>query len=99
MIDGLLLFMVGVGSGKICVLMYWIVFLMVEKEVVFWNILVIIFINKVVCEMRECVLNIVGGVVEDIWILMFYLMCVCILWRDIDCIGFNCNFMILDLMD
>lgn len=56
MIDGLFLIMVGVGFGKICVLIYCIVYLIDEKYVNFWNILVIIFINKVVCEMCECVI-------------------------------------------
>lgn len=55
MIEGFLLIMVGVGFGKIWVLIYCIVYLIDEKLVNFWNILVIIFINKAVCEMKECV--------------------------------------------
>lgn len=77
--NGLFLLMVGVGSGKICVLIYCIVYLFGEKGVVLWNVLVIIFINKVVCEMCECIDIFVGLEVEDIWILTFYFMCVCIL--------------------
>lgn len=47
--------MVGVGLGKICVLIYRIVYLLDEKDVLLYNVLVIIFINKVVREMKECV--------------------------------------------
>lgn len=97
--DGFFLLMVGVGSGKMCVLIYRIVYLMVEKYVVLWNILVIIFINKVVCEMKECVESIFGLGVDDIWIFIFYSMCVWILCRDIDWIGINCNFFIFDMVD
>lgn len=50
-------------------------------------------------EMRERVASIVGGVAEDIWISTFHSMCVRILRRDIDRIGFNRNFTILDSTD
>ena len=49
--------------------------------------------------MRERVASIVGGVAEDIWISTFHSMCVRILRRDIDRIGFNRNFTILDSTD
>lgn len=59
-IEGLLFIMVGVGLGKICVLIYCIVYLLDEKDVLFYNILVIMFINKVVKEMKVCVEYFVG---------------------------------------
>ena len=97
--DGPLLIMAGAGSGKTRVLTHRIAFLMAEKEVAPWNILAITFTNKAAREMRERVSNIVGGVAEDIWISTFHSMCVRILRRDIDRIGFNRNFTILDSTD
>ena len=40
-----------------------------------------------------------GGAADDIWISTFHSMCVRILRRDIDRIGFNRNFTILDTTD
>lgn len=83
-IEGLLLVMVGVGSGKMWVLIYWIVYLIEEKEVNLWNILVIMFINKVVKEMKECVNKLLEMGGEDVWVFIFYFMCVRILCCDVD---------------
>ncbi|TYR79137.1 DNA helicase PcrA [Priestia megaterium] len=97
--DGPLLIMAGAGSGKTRVLTHRIAYLMAEKEVAPWNILAITFTNKAAREMRERVSKIVGGVAEDIWISTFHSMCVRILRRDIDRIGYNRNFTILDSTD
>ena len=50
-------------------------------------------------EMRERVMAIVGAAAEDIWISTFHAMCVRILRRDIDRLGYNRNFTILDSTD
>ena len=97
--DGPLLIMAGAGSGKTRVLTHRIAYLMAEKEVAPWNILAITFTNKAAREMRERVQKIVGGAAEDIWISTFHSMCVRILRRDIDRIGINRNFSILDTTD
>ncbi|MBD8069644.1 DNA helicase PcrA [Bacillus sp. PS06] len=97
--DGPLLLMAGAGSGKTRVLTHRIAYLMAEKEVAPWNILAITFTNKAAREMKERVAAIVGGAAEDIWISTFHSMCVRILRRDIDRIGINRNFSILDSGD
>lgn len=51
--DGLLCIIVGVGSGKIRVLIRKIVYLINVLGILFDYILVVIFINKVVLEMFE----------------------------------------------
>ncbi|WP_148631362.1 DNA helicase PcrA [Bacillus sp. E214] len=94
--DGPLLIMAGAGSGKTKVLTHRIAFLIVEKEVAPWNILAITFTNKAAREMKERIQGILGGAAEDIWISTFHSMCVRILRRDIDRIGMNRNFSILD---
>lgn len=97
--DGPLLIMAGAGSGKTKVLTHRIAYLMVEKEVAPWNILAITFTNKAAREMKERVHVLLGPAAEDIWISTFHSMCVRILRRDIDRIGMNRNFTILDTTD
>lgn len=97
--DGPLLIMAGAGSGKTRVLTHRIAYLIVEKEVAPWNILAITFTNKAAREMKDRVRGILGGTAEDIWISTFHSMCVRILRRDIDRIGYNRNFSILDTGD
>ncbi|MGM0845173.1 MAG: DNA helicase PcrA [Bacillota bacterium] len=97
--EGPLLIMAGAGSGKTRVLTHRIAYLMVEKGVNPYNILAITFTNKAAREMKDRIGNILGGVAEEIWISTFHSMCVRILRRDIDRIGFSRNFTILDSTD
>ncbi|WP_144521677.1 DNA helicase PcrA [Bacillus pumilus] len=97
--DGPLLLMAGAGSGKTRVLTHRIAYLMAEKHVAPWNILAITFTNKAAREMRERVQAILGPGADDIWISTFHSMCVRILRRDIDRIGVDRNFSILDTSD
>ncbi|MBU8880293.1 DNA helicase PcrA [Bacillus sp. FJAT-29790] len=97
--DGPLLIMAGAGSGKTRVLTHRIAYLMVEKGVNPYNILAITFTNKAAREMRERIYKMMGGAADQIWISTFHSMCVRILRRDIDRIGYNRNFTILDTTD
>ena len=97
--DGPLLLMAGAGSGKTRVLTHRIAYLMVEKGVNPYNILAITFTNKAAREMKERIRGLMGGAADEIWISTFHSMCVRILRRDIDRIGFNRNFTILDSTD
>ncbi|MER2057628.1 MAG: UvrD-helicase domain-containing protein, partial [Niallia sp.] len=97
--DGPLLIMAGAGSGKTRVLTQRIAYLMVEKGVNPYNILAITFTNKAAKEMRQRIAAVLGGASEDIWISTFHSMCVRILRKDIDRIGYNRNFTILDTTD
>ncbi|MFC0558987.1 DNA helicase PcrA [Halalkalibacter alkalisediminis] len=97
--DGPLLLMAGAGSGKTRVLTHRIAYLLREKEVAPWSVLAITFTNKAAREMKDRVAQLVGPVAEDIWISTFHSMCVRILRRDIDRIGYNRNFTILDSGD
>ncbi|KIL47013.1 DNA helicase PcrA [Jeotgalibacillus campisalis] len=97
--EGPLLIMAGAGSGKTRVLTHRIAYLMIEKGVAPYNILAITFTNKAAREMKNRVGEILGGASENVWISTFHSMCVRILRRDIDRIGFNRNFTILDSTD
>lgn len=97
--DGPLLIMAGAGSGKTRVLTHRIGYLIVEKGVNPYNILALTFTNKAAREMRERIGKMMGGTADEIWISTFHSMCVRILRRDIDRLGFNRNFTILDTTD
>ena len=97
--DGPLLLMAGAGSGKTRVLTHRIAYLMVEKQVNPYNILAITFTNKAAREMKERIYSMMGGVADEIWVSTFHSMCVRILRRDIDRLGYNRNFTILDTTD
>ncbi|OUZ31367.1 ATP-dependent DNA helicase PcrA [Enterococcus faecium] len=94
--DGPLLLMAGAGSGKTRVLIHRIAYLIEEKEVNPWNILAITFTNKAAKEMKERVNAILASGGEDVWVSTFHSMCVRILRRDVDFIGYNRNFTIID---
>ena len=94
--DGPLLLMAGAGSGKTRVLTHRIAYLIEEKEVNPWNIIAITFTNKAAKEMKERVNAILASGGEDVWVSTFHSMCVRILRRDVDFIGYNRNFTIID---
>lgn len=92
--EGPLLIMAGAGSGKTRVLTHRIAYLIHEKQVNPWNILAITFTNKAASEMRTRVSKLVKHGGEDVWVSTFHSMCVRILRREIDQIGYNTNFTI-----
>lgn len=97
--EGPLLILAGAGSGKTRVLTHRIAYLIEEKGINPWNILAITFTNKAAGEMRERVDKIVGFGSESIWVSTFHSMCVRILRRYIDRLGYDTNFTIYDTDD
>ncbi|MCC9974745.1 DNA helicase PcrA [Streptococcus agalactiae] len=93
--DGPLLIMAGAGSGKTRVLTHRIAYLIDEKYVNPWNILAITFTNKAAREMRERAIAL-NPATQDTLIANFHSMCVRILRREADYIGYNRNFTIVD---
>lgn len=98
-IEGPCLVIAGAGSGKTKVLTHKIAYLIGEKQVKPWNILAITFTNKAANEMKERIGNLVGDVAADIWMGTFHSICVRILRRFIDRIGFDSSFIIFDTSD
>ena len=96
--DGPCLVIAGAGSGKTKVLTHKIAYL-IEKEVKPWNILAITFTNKAANEMKTRIESLVGDIAKDMWIGTFHSICVRILRRTIDQIGFDRSFVIFDSTD
>ena len=98
-VEGPCLVIAGAGSGKTKVLTHKIAYLMHNVGVKPWNILAITFTNKAANEMKERVEKLVGEVAKDMWIGTFHSICVRILRRYIDRIGFTSSFVIFDTSD
>ncbi len=97
--EGPLLILAGAGSGKTRVLTHRVAYLIRECGVDPWHILAITFTNKAAGEMREWVDRLVGPGSESVWVSTFHSMCVRILRRHIDLIGYDSNFTIYDTDD
>ena len=97
--EGPVLILAGAGSGKTRVITHRIAYLMDECGVNPWNILAITFTNKAAGEMRERVDNMIGFGAESVWISTFHSMCVRILRRHIDLLGYESSFTIYDTDD
>ena len=97
--EGPVLILAGAGSGKTRVLTHRAAYLIEEKGVNPYHILMITFTNKAAGEMRERIDDLVGYGSESIWVATFHSACVRSLRRHIDRIGFDTNFTIYDADD
>ena len=97
--EGPCLVIAGAGSGKTKVLTHKIAYLIGEKGAKPWDILAITFTNKAANEMKERIANLVGDDAKDIWMGTYHSICVRILRRFIDRIGFDSSFIIFDTSD
>jgi len=97
--EGPLLIVAGAGSGKTRVLTHRIAYLIATRKAPPWAILAITFTNKAAREMQDRVSSLVGAEGRDIWVSTFHSMCVRILRRDIERLGYKSSFTILDSDD
>lgn len=97
--EGPLLLVAGAGSGKTRVLTHRIAYLLEEKGVPPYNILAITFTNKAAGEMLSRVNQLIEADATQMWISTFHSMCVRILRRDINHLGYDNSFSILDPTD
>ena len=96
--EGPLLVLAGAGSGKTRVLTHRIAYL-IDQGVMPWQILAITFTNKAAGEMRERVDAMLGGTGANVFVSTFHSMCVRILRRDIERLGYGRDFTIYDTDD
>ena len=98
-LEGPLLILAGAGSGKTRALTYKIAYLLEQDIVKPWQILAITFTNKAAKEMKERVEGLVGQVAQDMWLGTFHSVCVRILKREIELLGYTREFNIFDEID
>ncbi|MCR5734978.1 MAG: UvrD-helicase domain-containing protein [Lachnospiraceae bacterium] len=97
--EGPLLILAGAGSGKTRVITNRAAYMIGEEGINPWNILAITFTNKAAGEMRTRIDKMVGYGSESIWVSTFHSMCVRILRRHADLIGYDTGFTIYDADD
>ncbi|MDH3308750.1 MAG: DNA helicase PcrA, partial [Acidimicrobiia bacterium] len=97
--EGPVLVVAGAGSGKTRVLTYRVAHLIRDLKVPPASILAITFTNKAANEMKERVGNLVGGVVNTMWVSTFHSACVRILRREANRLGYKSGFTIYDEAD
>ncbi len=97
--EGPLLILAGAGSGKTRVLTHRIAYLISEHGVPPYCILAITFTNKAAREMRERIDGLIGDLSNDMWVGTFHSICIRILRRDIEKLGYDRSFVIYDTQD
>ena len=97
--EGPCLVIAGAGSGKTKVLTHKIAYLIEENGVKPWNILAITFTNKAANEMKERIAKLIGEISNDMWVGTFHAICVRILRKYIDRVGYSKDFVIFDTSD
>ena len=96
---GPLLILAGAGSGKTRVVTHKIAYLIEEKKVFPSKVLAITFTNKAANEMKDRVGELLSENVDSMWMGTFHSICVRILRRDIERIGYSRSFTIYDRDD
>ena len=96
--EGPCLVIAGAGSGKTKVLTHKSAY-EIANGVKPWNILAITFTNKAANEMKERIEKLIGDAAKDLWMGTFHSICVKILRRYIDRVGYKTDFVIFDTSD
>jgi len=98
--EGPVLIIAGAGSGKTKALTYRVAYLIEEKKVSPRNILAVTFTNKAAQEMKERIVEILGGDQNRVPVMgTFHSICVRILRHEIEKIGYKKSFNIFDDQD
>ena len=96
--EGAVLILAGAGSGKTRTLTYRIANL-IENGVAPSNILALTFTNKAAAEMKDRIVSLIGDSAQYMWIGTFHSICVRILRREAEKLGYSKNFTIYDSAD
>ncbi len=89
----------GAGSGKTRVLTRRLAYLIEERAVSPFSILAITFTNKAAREMKDRCADMIGEVVRQMWVGTFHSICVRILRRWAERVGYSRDFVIYDRGD
>ena len=93
--EGPLLVLSGAGTGKTKVLTTRLAYILSTLSVQPWNCLVVTFTNRAANEMKERVQNLIGDMVNSVWLGTFHRICVKILRAHAELVGLHANFTIL----
>ncbi len=96
---GPILVIAGAGTGKTRVLTHRIAYLIEEGKAMPWEILAITFTNKAANEMKERIAQLIDYEIDRMWIGTFHSVCVRILRKNIERLGYDSNFVIYDTND
>lgn len=94
--EGPLLVLAGAGSGKTRSIIYRCAWLLKEKQIPPWNVLVVTFTNKAARELQERLEKLLGFPVRSLWVGTFHHVCSRILRTEASHLPFNANFSIYD---
>ena len=97
--EGPMLVLAGAGSGKTRVLTRRVAYLIAEYKIFPQNILAVTFTNKAAEEMKERISSLLNGLPDEPWISTFHSLCVRILVREVEKLGYKKNFVIFDQND
>src|SRR6056297_2552432 len=97
--DGPLLVLAGAGSGKTRVLTKRVAYLIKSYDIPPYNILAVTFTNKAAEEMKERVRRLLPVYEGRLFVSTFHSLCVRILRKEIDKLGYSSNFIIYDTYD
>ena len=97
--EGPVLVLAGAGSGKTRSVIYRTAYLIHEKNVSPWNILVVTFTNKAARELRDRLENTFNISTHSLWIGTFHSVCTRILRYEQEHLHFDSNFSIYDEVD
>ncbi|HEY5585812.1 MAG TPA: DNA helicase PcrA [Ruminiclostridium sp.] len=97
--EGPLLILAGAGSGKTRVLTHRIAYLIKQHGIFPSSILAITFTNKAAKEMRERIDSLIGDLSNDMWVGTFHSICIRMLRRNIEKLGYDRSFVIYDTQD
>ncbi|MFW5794019.1 MAG: ATP-dependent helicase [Bacillota bacterium] len=98
-VEGPVMAVAGAGSGKTSVLTNRIAYLIKEAGISPSNILALTFTNKAATEMKERVYKLIKLPINNIWISTFHSMGANFLRSEIDNLGYDKNFQIIDDQD
>ena len=93
--DGPLLVLSGAGTGKTKVLTTRLAYILSQHKANPWNCLVVTFTNRAAREMAQRARNLIGDMVDAVWMGTFHGICVKILRKHSEIVGLNSNFTIL----
>ncbi len=94
--EGPVLALAGAGSGKTKSIIHRCAYLLQEKNVPPWNILVVTFTNKAARELQDRLGAILGFPVRSLWVGTFHSVCSRILRYESAHLPFHSNFSIYD---